>query len=107
MRLFGWKEAEDQSIMWTPWSLIHVLSGMAAKDLNIGFWWFEGLHGLYELKDQTSKPKTNSLANSIGDQLAGTAGHLVAYPTKDRLFVWMYAIAWSGMVFLGEDREIG
>ena len=103
MKLVAWEETEGNSVLFTPWSLIHVLSGMAAKDLGIPFWWFEGLHALYEIKDQTQIPKTNSLLNSIGDQLSGTAGHLLSYETKHKTFVWLYVIAWSGMVFVGGD----
>ena len=76
---------------------------MAAGDLGIPFWWFEGLHFLYEIKDVTRVPKTNSLLNSVGDQLSGTVGHLLSYKTHHKTFVWLYIIAWSGMVFVAGD----
>ena len=103
MELYGLEETEEEDVLLTPWSAVHFLSGMAAKDLGIPFWWFEGLHALYETKDQMTVPKTNSFINSVGDQITGTLGHLAGSRTKNHIYVWMYAAGYALAVF-GGDR---
>jgi len=69
-------------IMFTPWSLIHVISGIMfalfTRNVPFGrsFALFFILHGLYEVKD-VSTGVINSLPNSIGDQLSATCGFLL------------------------------
>ena len=100
----AWKETETGDVVFTPLSLVHVASGAAAKDLGIPFWWFEGLHFMYELKDQTIQDEyNNSLANSVGDQLSGTLGHLLGKNTQSNTFVWLFAAVWGGAILLGEN----
>ena len=95
-------ETEEEAVLFTPWSLVHVFSGAAAKDLGIPMMWFELLHGGYELKDQLTEPKENTLINSVGDQIAGTLGYLLSHKTKNKLFVWSYVLSWGAAVALGE-----
>jgi hypothetical protein len=104
MKFLAWKEAQGEDVVFTPWSIVHVASGAAAKDLGIPFWWFEGLHALYEIKDQTSNDDIkNSLANSVGDQISGTVGHLIGKNTKSNTFVWLFVVVWCGAIFIGDD----
>ena len=101
MYFFRWAEEDNIEALFTPWSAVHVLSGMAAKDLGIPFWWFEGLHFMYEAKDY--KEEIGSLTNSIGDQISGTVGHYLGYKTTNKTFVWLYVLGWGGAVFLGNS----
>ncbi len=101
-KLFKWQEDEKEHAFFTPWSLVHIMSGAAAKNLGIGFWWFEGLHAFYELKDQMIQPPTNSLTNSLGDQVAGTIGHLIGTKNKDNLWVYGFLGTWVAFMFLPE-----
>ena len=95
-------ETEEEGAFLTPWSLVHALSGAAAKDIGIPLLWFELLHGGYELKDQLQEPKENSLINSVGDQVAGTIGYALS-KTKNNLFVWSYIVTWGVAVALGDS----
>ena len=100
MKIFGSKETEEEDVLLTPWSAIHLLSGMAAKDLGIGIWTFEGLHMLYEIKDYNTE--TNSLINSFGDQITATLGHFAASRTQGYLWVWLYVGSWATATQLGQ-----
>ena len=104
MKLIAWKEEEGTDVIFTPWSLVHVASGAAAKDLGIPFWWFEGLHLLYEVRDQTADDDyNNSLINSVGDQISGSIGHLVGKKTHSHAFVWLFVAMWGGAILIGND----
>ena len=75
-------DTKNNPIMFTPWSLIHVISGimfaLLTRNVPFGrsFALFFILHGLYELKD-VSTGDINSVPNSIGDQILGTCGFLL------------------------------
>jgi hypothetical protein len=104
MKLLGWKEDETTDVVFTPWSIVHIASGAAAKDIGLPFWWFEGLHLLYEVKDQTATDEyQNSFVNSVGDQVSGTLGHLIAKKTHSHAYVWLFLALWGGAVVIGND----
>ena len=95
--LFGLNEDDSVEFAFTPFSLVHVLSGWYVammfnylKFSNLtGFMSMNFIHLLYEIKDyyfmyHTDKGKNgsiynNSLLNSFGDQLSAVLGAVVFY----------------------------
>lgn len=71
----------------TPWSLIHVISGLAfavfSKYMNFkktnSIIYLFILHGLYEAKDLTQDGTHNSIKNSIGDQICALIGFFIGW----------------------------
>ena len=107
MKLFGLAESEDDEVLFTPWTIPHILIGAAAKERGIPFLWFELGHFLYELKDQIENKRQNqlnTLANSIADQAAATVGHLTVKTNTSRYF-WttLYVGTWLAAVAMGDS----
>ena len=77
-------DTKKNPIMFTPGSLIHVISGimfaLLTRSVPLGrsFSLFFILHGLYELKD-VSTGDINSVPNSVGDQIMATCGFLLGW----------------------------
>ena len=91
--LIGLSETKDQDVAITPWSAVHFCVGGVFAQLNVGFWTFQFIHGLYELKDYILTYNTNndseyhnSVINSIGDQIFATLGYAIGNNTKN--FYW-------------------
>jgi hypothetical protein len=101
MKLFGIDDEKDTPILFTRWSIVHLLTGMflmilflygvTVNDWSTNHLLIKGLlvvtviHAMYEVKDliqsRTKNPKyTVSLLNSIGDQISATIGALLIYP---------------------------
>ena len=107
MKLFGLAESDDEEVLFTPWTIPHILVGAAAKERGIPLLWFELGHFLYEVKDQVENQRQNqlnTLANSIADQAAATVGHLVVNTNTSRYF-WtaLYVGSWLSAVALGDS----
>ena len=106
---FGLLEDPDKDVVLavTPWSMIHFLSGSAAKQIGIPFKWFWLAHLGYEIKDQINSETGeiyNSFVNSVGDQMMGTLGHILT-PEKSkggRVFVYIFVGAYL-TAYLTED----
>ena len=110
-KIIGWQEKENETaIFLTPWSLVHFLGGMAAKQTQLfsPFWWFM-THGAYEAKDQVARDKGimyNSFLNSVGDQTVAMVGFYVAPSSPDMSLLWVWA---GSLVFASimEDTSAG
>ena len=90
VELFGVKDNPSKKVIFTPWSIPHLLFGGLAREFGINFWMLQAIHGAYEVKDyigtqeflrQTKSDKEdtwyfNSLENSLGDQASATLGYL-------------------------------
>ena len=104
--LFSVKETKEDPAVLTPWSVPHVLVGLAAKERGIPLGWFFMFHGMYELKDAYENYmdiQHNSHVNSLGDQAVATIGHLIGKTnTKSYVFTTLYIASWVGCVALGD-----
>ena len=107
MNLFGLIEGKTDPKIFTPWTLTHLLAGASAAEIGIPFWYWEMIHAAYEFKDYVMNSEgdvLNSFPNSIGDQVATTAGHLLApnshYPGK---FSILYMFTWAILTYAGEE----
>jgi hypothetical protein len=103
-QIIGITETEETDVIFTPWSFVHFLSGGAAKELGIPFWQWEIIHALYETKDiffDHNGDVMNSFANSLGDQLIATVGHLVSKNTK-MTWTLSYIATWTLLIALGD-----
>jgi hypothetical protein len=95
MHLVADHDNKQKPAVFTPFSLVHALSGVVYALIvygvfrvswNTAFWSFFVLHGLYELKDYhwsynlnlNSYMYNNSLENSIGDQVMSMIGFVLA-----------------------------
>lgn len=75
----------DESELFTPWSLIHFISGAFAVvvsrklglTFNRGLMWYTILSVIYEIKDLLFTGAY--LKNSIGDIISGTLGFVLMY----------------------------
>jgi hypothetical protein len=90
-KLIGPSESTEHDVLITPWSAVHFGVGGVAGQLNIGFWWFQMIHGAYELKDfwvtqQGDSEYYNSTYNSIGDHTIATLGWFLGRSYKN--FYW-------------------
>jgi len=71
------------------YSILHFISGMIAKELNIPFWWWFIIHVIFEYVENDinmikiinkipfwpgGKPSGDSLRNNIGDQISAMLG---------------------------------
>jgi hypothetical protein len=106
---FGLLEKEDDPfvLVITPWSMVHFLSGSAAKQLGMSFKWFWLLHLGYEVKDQIKRETGevyNSFVNSVGDQMIGTLGHILTPQNSSggRPFIYMFMGSLL-LAYLSED----
>lgn len=83
--LLGMKDSKYNSAILTPWTIIHVISGImfAVFSKNLDFkkslFLFFVIHTIYELKDIYFEDGQNSFANSIGDQLFAVTGFLIGW----------------------------
>ena len=105
MNFFAITETDDQTAVFTPWSTVHLLSGCAAKEWKVPFWWFQLGHAMYEAKDQLRNVQEvykNSFINSVGDQLAGTAGWLAVSPKKGYKYTILFIASWVGAISFGD-----
>ena len=97
-------ETQKTTAAFTPWSIVHGLVGACAKKYGVRFWWWQGLHALYEVKDQfRTIEERNSLLNTVGDQVSTTAGYMLApawVKPEDMLLVT--AIALAGFSLAGD-----
>ena len=93
----------DMDVLFTPWSIVHFLSGAACKGLRWGFWSNFALHAAYEAKDHINIEEIyNSKWNSVGDQSCSMAGWVYA---KDGDIWWLYAwIVSYGIAVLSGDQ---
>ena len=87
MKFFDFSEEPGDTVMLTPWSLVHFLVGMTSKGFNIPFLPFFGAHFAYEYKDwlyheraklNNVRENYNTLTNNVGDQLSATLGWYLA-----------------------------
>ena len=101
MKLISLAEDEEEDVVFTPWSVVHFWSGMAAHDLKIPILYWEILHLLYEGKDYFLT-ETNSLTNSIGDQLSTTAGYYLKPKNNNMFFAWSFIPVWMMFVLAGD-----
>lgn len=69
------QDTRNNPALFTPWSIVHFLSGVVAKLLNVDFRIFLFLNILYESKDLFFSSEENSWQNSIADVLSGILGY--------------------------------
>ncbi len=101
VKLIGWKEVRDETVVVVDaWSFLHILGGMAMKNIGVSAPWAFGLHGAYEIKDMYEREKGgefNSSLNSVTDQGMAMLGHY--FGPKDTTgyypWLWVYAGAWA------------
>ena len=111
LRIFALREREvdDFVAILTPWSIVHFLSGAAAKQVNMPFSWFFIAHAVYEAKDQVERETGkiyNSAVNSIGDQTVAVLGHLhVPSLGVGSLFSKPFVLAFAGSLIIGWGLE--
>ena len=105
----GYRDSEQLPVVLTPWSLIHFLSGCAAKQskrMSFTTWFIA--HGLYETKDQivrtlsTKKSKANSWPNTAGDQTCAMLGYLIT-PANSKI---PFVPIWLGGAVLGHVIKV-
>ena len=103
-RLIDTHETQGTDVLFTPWSIVHGLVGACAKKYGIRFWWWQGLHALYEVKDQfRTIEERNSILNSAGDQASTTAGYLLVPAwLKPEDVLLATAIALAGFSLAGD-----
>ena len=98
--LFGTNDTEDTPQVFTPWSIIHLISGAAAKQTKIfnPVTWFLA-HGAYELKDQIVRseseetPRNNSMINSVGDQALAILGYHFTNNNPKMPYVYLWVVS--------------
>ena len=108
--VIGLSETKDQDVFLTPWTAVHFGVGGVFAQLNVGFWTFQVIHGLYELKDYILTYKTNndseyhnSIINSFGDQLFATLGYTLGKHHKN--FYWKSTtLATYTLMVIGKDK---
>ena len=107
-RFLAVSETETTDVFITPWSLVHVASGGVARKVGIGFWWWQLLHGGYEMKDfwitttGGAGEQYNSLLNSAGDQLVTSLGWYLAKHGSEETWYLALGATFLTMVALGE-----
>jgi hypothetical protein len=101
-RLFSMRE-ENVDSMFTPWTLVHALSGAASKAVGMSFSTNFMVHAVYEVKDLMSQDEVyNSAVNSIGDQFASMAGHSIANKGQTT-WVWLWFIVYAAAIATGNE----
>ena len=102
--LFLTTEDENNDAVFTPWSLVHVAAGAAAKKLGLDFWTWQLLHGVYEMKDQVKQEQyRNSIVNTVGDQAATTLGYICTQQSWDKTSViFTFLVTTAGFAALGD-----
>jgi hypothetical protein len=103
------REEDDYVAFITPWSLVHFLSGAAAKQVHMPATWFFILHAAYEAKDQIERETGevyNSAVNSIGDQTVAMIGHILAPKAGvSSLFSKPFVVAFAASLIIGWSLE--
>ena len=98
-------KSKNEVALITPWSVMHFMSGAAAKQVGLPLSWFFMIHLAYETKDQVMSEiseQYNSFINSVGDQAIGTLGHVLApRGSVDTLFSQPFVIAFAAAIFFG------
>lgn len=85
MILFQNYDSEKEPAFVTPWTMIHILTGILfghfTKILGFkpAFLWYLVLHTLYEIKDIWMEQEDNSFLNCLGDQIFGILGFLFGF----------------------------
>ena len=100
VQLIGFRDNKNGGTILTPWSLVHFLSGAAAKQTGLfprAYMWFIA-HGLYEVKDQILDSTTEhvrSVINSVGDQASAMLGYFAVKSkvSMTYFYVWIGSIA--------------
>ena len=93
MRVWSTAEGKDDPALFTPWSFVHVASGVALETVlrdRVQHYlaWAILLHTIYELKDvATPLIYPNSLVNSVGDTLSMLLGFGISRAL--RINVWL------------------
>ena len=109
MKLIGLHDTPEGTVI-TPWSLVHLLSGCAAKQL--GFFNTAGFfvaHGIYEVKDRILDSTTSyirSLPNSIGDQAFAMTGFILTKPRNDSYWILFYLLSLLLAVNFGVEADL-
>ena len=97
-KFFATSEEKVDALL-TPWSLVHFLSGAAAKGIGWGFWLNFGFHAAYEVKDHFNLENVyNSKLNSVGDQACSIAGWMSVKKNDIKwLYIWLaaYCVAYG------------
>lgn len=111
-KLLGLTETKTEDVVLTPWSAVHFAVGGTAAQLEIGFWWFQLFHALYETKDYILTYKTNddseyhnSFINSLGDHIVATIGYEIG--RRHKRFHWKTStiVLYGAMVL--SNKEFG
>jgi hypothetical protein len=111
LRLFALREREIDPFvaLTTPWSLVHFLSGAAAKQVGISMPWFFIGHAVYEAKDMVESETGkiyNSAVNSVGDQTVAVLGHILAPRLGvGSLFSKPFVLAFAASLVIGWGLE--
>ena len=109
MKLLAPRDTERNPALLTWWSIVHYLSGCAAKQskmLSFTTWFV--VHGLYETKDQavrafsTKITKINSWHNTAGDQATAMLGYHFTSPNSKIPFVPI----WLGSVLIASLLKV-
>tara|TARA_B110001450_G_scaffold144420_1_gene135059 strand:- start:4 stop:390 length:387 start_codon:yes stop_codon:yes gene_type:complete len=113
--IIGFRDTNKRCCYITPFSLIHILSGVALNlvfkklhpNLRYKFYYALTIHTIYELKDmyinyKTDGPfytnkwaykKSNTLGNSIGDTFAFILGYYIGIYVNDPIFILIYLLS--------------
>jgi hypothetical protein len=94
VKLIGWREKEaDGAVIVTPWSLMHILSGMAMKSAGLNFTAAFTVHALYEMMDMYKREvgiEFNSSLNSVADQGMAMVGHFLIGKNTDMPYLYLF-----------------
>lgn len=85
-KIYNEKDNKSKPALFTPWSIIHLLSGAALEGIfrnrKYSFIYALVIHTIYEIKDfiltYSSINEQNTLTNSIGDTIAMIFGFLIS-----------------------------
>ena len=101
-KLFALGEIEGgDDVLFTPWSIVHFLSGATARKLGINEVVYQFLHFAYETKDQI-KDNGNTILNSYGDQLTTTVGYYIPNPLSEEQTLFVTAATFAFFVMAGD-----
>ena len=105
VEFFGLREEEDKGVVLiTPWSVCHLLSGMAMKNLGVSTPVAFTVHGVYELKDLYAREmglEFNSSLNSVADQSIAMLGHYLARENSNVPYLWMFGASFVLLTVTG------
>ena len=118
-KLIGFQDINKRCCYFTPFSFIHILSGIALNlvfknlypNLRYKFYYALTIHTIYELMDiyknynisgpfYTNKRdynKENTLGNSVGDTFAFVLGYYTGTFVNDPIFILIYLL--GGVMF--------